>query len=52
MVTQRDIQEDINFVNEFRNNAARAMGLRMQIVQNRIRAIHLLKQDLQKCVNM
>jgi len=47
MVSKGEIESDIQWVNEFRNNSARAMGLRMQIVQNRIKAIQLLKQDLQ-----
>lgn len=47
MISKKDIQEDIQWVNEFRNNAARAMGLRMKLVREKLGAIHLLEQDLQ-----
>ncbi|MCH8328896.1 MAG: hypothetical protein IIB81_00715, partial [Nanoarchaeota archaeon] len=47
MISKKDIQEDIQWVNEFRNNAARAMGLRMRLVREKLNAIHLLEQDLQ-----
>jgi len=47
MVSERDIQEDINWINEFRNNVIRSMSFRIKISQNRIRAIRILEQNHQ-----
>ncbi len=45
MINERDIEDDITFLNDFKNNVVRSMNLRLNISKKRIEAIRLLEEN-------